>query len=408
MAVKDMTTKLSYLFDIQEEDITASFIMDLFAEFNGKTLCSPSDIIRIPKGKYGPEGKKNKNEFTTTVGLWIYNKLMIEKDLFNIFGYINETITKKKHKKINEELSYALIEDRITIDQLSRYLMKPEWFMQFVSVLSGNYTEKILTCSEVADKKKNELIKKYKKELEAGDLVTMNKVETETLNYVLDYMGDDPSLDTFKSGARGTFGNNFKNMFVMRGAVKNNDTNSDKDFVFASSNYLDGIKPEEYSLFADAMTEGPYNRGIKTQLGGHWEKLFKSGYETIVLDKEGTDCGTKKCITVTLTKDNIKGFMYSWIQSGSSLIELTSQNKDKYMGKTVKIRFPIYCKHRSKTGSYCSKCAGNLMYRINRKNVGVITPMIPSILKNVSMKSFHDASVTLFKMDVNEAFGFDD
>lgn len=404
----DQTTKLAYLFDINEEDITATMIMDLFGEFNGKAKCSPSDTIRIPKGKYGPEGKKNKNEFTTTVGIWIFNKLMIEKDFFDIFGYINETIDKGKFKKINQELSYALIEDRITIDQMSRYVMKPEWFMQFVSVLGYNYNEKILTCSEVANKKKKELIKKYEKEIEAGDLVAMNKVETETLNHVLDYMGDDNSLDVFKSGARGNFGNNFKNMFVMRGAVKNNDVNSDKDFVFASSNYLDGIKAEEYSLFADAMTEGPYNRGIKTQLGGHWEKLFKSAYETIVLDKEGTDCGTKKCITVTLTNKNISGFMYSWIQSGSSLVELTSQNKDKYLGKTVKIRFPIYCKHKSKTGSYCSKCAGNLMYRTGRKNVGVISPMIPSILKNVSMSSFHDASVKLNKMDVNKAFGFED
>lgn len=406
--VKDQTTNLSFLFDLNEEDITASMIMDLFGEFNGKTKCSPSDIIKVPKGKYGPENKKNKNEFTTTVGIWLFNKLVIEKDLFDIFGYINETIDKKKYKKMNQELSYALIEDRITVDQMSRFCMKPEWIMQFVSILGYNYDEKILTCSDVATKKKNELIKKYEKEINEGDLVTMNKVEKETLNHVLEYMGDDESLDVFRSGARGTLGNNFKNMFVLRGAVKNNDVNSDKNFVFASSNYLDGIKPEEYSLFADAMTEGPYNRGIKTQLGGHWEKLFKSAFEPIVIDEPNTDCGTKKCITVTLTNSNIKGFMYSWIQSGNSLIELTSQNKDKYMGKTLKIRFPIYCKQKSKTGSYCAKCSGNLLYRVGRKNIGVISPMIPSILKNVSMKSFHDATINLHEMNINKAFGFED
>lgn len=406
MAV-DQTTKLAYLFDIQEKDINSQLIMELFGEFDGKAKCSPSDILRVPKGKYGPEGKKNKNEFTTTVGLWIFNKLMIEKDLFEVFGYINEVIDKGKFKSINQELSYALIEDKITIDQLSTYIMKPEWFMQFVSVLGHNYSKKILTCSEVANKKKKELMKKYEKEIADGDIVAMNKVEEETLKHVLNYMGNDPSLDVFKSGARGNFNNNFKSMFVLKGAVKNNDPRSEHDFSFASSNYIDGISPEEYPIFANNLTEGAYKRGVKTQLGGHWEKLFRSAFENITLDKAGTDCGTKKCITVTLTKKNIKGFMYSWIQSGSSLIELTSENKDKYLGKTVKIRFPIYCKHRSKTGSYCSKCSGNLLYRLNRTNVGVVTPMIPSILKNVSMKSFHDGAITLDKMDINKVFGFD-
>ena len=403
----DQTTKLSYLFDIQEEDITASFIMDLFGEFNGKSKCSPSDILRIPKGKYGPEGKKNKNEFTTTVGIWVFNKLCIEKDLFDLFGYINEEINKKKYKQINQDLSYAFIEDKITIDQLSRFLMKPEWFMQFVSILAYNYNEKILTCSEVADKKKKELIKKYDKELKNGDIVVMNAVENETLDYVLDYIGDDPSLDVFKSGARADIGNNFKSMFVMKGAVKNHDPRSEKDFDFASSNYIDGITPEEYHIFADNLTEGAYSRGVKTQIGGYWEKLFVSAFSYIKLDKPGTDCGTKRCITVTLTNKNIKGFMYSWIQSGNSLIELTSDNKDKYLGKTVKIRFPIFCKHRSKNGTFCSKCSGNLLYRLNRTNTGVITPMIPSILKNTSMSAFHDGSVSLDKMDINKVFGFD-
>lgn len=405
MVVKDKTNELSYLFDITEDDITTHFICELFGEFNGKSKCSPCDTLKVPPGKYGPDGHKNKNSFITTVGIWIYNKLMFEQELFDLFGYINETITKKKYNWINQELSYALIEDRIDIYVLSRYIMKPEWFMQFVSILAENYSEKILTCSKVAEKKKKELISKYKKELEAGDLVTMNKIENETLDAVLDYMGNDSSLDVFKSGARGSLSNNFKNMFVIKGAMKNNDPNSDKEFLFASSNFIDGIKPEEYAAFSDSMVQGPYARGKKTQIGGYWEKLFHSGFGYVTLDKEGSDCGSTKTIKVTITNNNLNIFMYCWIKEGSKLIELTSQNKDKYIGKTVQLRFPIYCK--SKTG-YCSKCAGNLYYRTNRKNVGMCTPIIPSILKNSNMSAFHDASISLNKMNIMKVFGYED
>ena len=48
-----------YLLNIQEKDITSSFIYDLFGEFNGKSKCNPYDLIDIPPGSYGKDNKKN-------------------------------------------------------------------------------------------------------------------------------------------------------------------------------------------------------------------------------------------------------------------------------------------------------------------------------------------------------------
>ena len=51
------------------------------------------------------------------------------------------------------------------------------------------------------------------------------------------------------------------------------------------------------------------------------------------------------------------------------------------------------------------KCLGNLYRRLGIKNIGTTTPMIPSKLKNLSLKLFHDSQVKLVEMDVNKAFG---
>lgn len=395
---------INYFLSITEDDITMSFMMENFGEFDGKVKFNPYDLITIPPNSYGPDNKKNKNSFTTTIGIWVFNKYFIEKDLFDIFGYINTSITGKKYKEMNQTLSYALIEDKITIEQLKRFIMKSQAFMPYVSILSPNHTLKMLTITKDINKKKKELLKKYKDDLDKGNEVAAAKMENELLDYSKELLKDDPSLDMYDSGARGSFGNNFKNMFIMKGAIKDPNPLSDKKFNIATSNYMDGISKEEYQTFANSLSEGPYFRAKKTELGGYWEKLFLSAYQHVVLDPEGSDCKTTRYIEYDVTKDNINDIMYCYIIEGSRLVELTSENKDNYIGKRVKLRFSSMCE--SKTG-ICNKCAGNLFYKLKIKNIGTAIPQVASKLKVTSMKSFHDSTVKISEMDPMKAFGIE-
>ena len=396
--------EIKYLLNISDELInnTSSTIMELFGEFDGKSKFNPYDIIEIPANSYGPSGKRNKKPFKTTVGIWVFNKYFIEKDLFDIFKYINKNIDDDLFGDINTRLSYALAEDKITVKQMSDYHLKCQLFMRYVSVLSPNYTEKMLTCTKAINIKKKELINKYRKEIEAGDEIVATKMEKELLEYAVEYMKGDPSMDMFLSGARGSIGNNFKNMFVMKGVIKDPDPNAKQPYKVATSNYIDGISPEEYALFANALAAGPYSRAAKTANGGHLEKLFMNALQHVVAGPEGSDCGTKNTITVTLDKKNIKSYMYSYIKEGEKLIELTSENMDKYMGKTVKLRFAHLCEF--KDGIKCHKCIGNAWYRLGKTNIGAATPKIPSTLKNISMKAFHDSVQRLEPIDINKIF----
>lgn len=87
---------IEFLLGITEEQGTKlSFIMEIFGEFNGKVRFNTYDTFTVPKGVYGKEGKKNKEAFVTTVGIWIFNKVFIERELFDLYGYINEPIIKR-------------------------------------------------------------------------------------------------------------------------------------------------------------------------------------------------------------------------------------------------------------------------------------------------------------------------
>ena len=390
------------LLNIQEKDITSSFVYDLFGEYNGVSRCHPYDILVVPPNSYGPTNKKNKNSFITTVGIWIFNKWFIENELFDLFYYINKNVDNDLLEDINQQLSFALMEDRITVQVLKNYLMKTQFIMQFVTILAPNFSEAMLTISTIVDKKKEELINKHKKELDAGDTLIADQIEKELLKYAQDQLGDDPAWDLFNSGARGSIGNNFKNMFVWRGVTRNPDPDSKNEYKVATSNYMDGIKPEEYALYSNSGIEGAYSRGKKTEDGGYLENLATRAYQDIILDEPGTDCHTDKYITVTLDEKNYIRYIYNnIIGPNGKLIELTSENASKYFGKKVKMRMAYLCKNEKP----CAACAGNFYYRLGVKNVGLTLMQVFSIFKNKSMKAFHDSTVKLTEIDTMKAFG---
>jgi len=277
-------------------------------------------------------------------------------------------------------------------------LMKTQKFMPFVSILSPSYTLAMLTCTKDIEKKKKELFKLYDKEVKSGDPLIIDKIQTELLTYSRELLKDDPSMDTYDSGARGSFDNNFKNLFIMKGLVKDPDPN--KGYNVATSSFMTGIKKDEYHIYANSLAAGPYARAKKTEVGGYLEKLFLSAYQHIVLDKAGSDCGTARYLTVDFSEERIQDYMYSYIVEGKELVEITSKNMDKYKNKIVKLRFFSLCEGKNT----CNKCAGNSFYRLGIKNVGMTAPQVPSRLKVLSMKGFHDSSEKFVEMDPCKAF----
>jgi hypothetical protein len=320
--------------------------------------------------------------------------------LLDELGWVEGPITNGKYKSLNKKLSYAVLEDRLTTDHLKHYITKIEWMMPLANVITNTVTAKLLTSPKAIRKKKQELLKKYEKEIAENDPIVASKIEKELLDYSREYMGDDESMDHYNSGARSNFDNNFKNMYVMKGAVKDPDPN--KGFSIITSSYSEGVKREEYSTMANSLAAGPYARSKKTEFGGYMEKLYLKAFESVMMDKPGSDCGTKRHIVVTLDDDMIEKFMYSYIIEKSRLVRLDSTTIDKYRDKTVKMRFVAMCEAK---GKKCSICCGDLFRMLNFTNIGMSTNIIPSKLKNVSMKAFHNSTIKYNILDPGKAFG---
>lgn len=399
---------------LKQSDVSSDLIMNLFGSFNGKSLCNQYDTFEVPEHKFyfiNSKGKEvsNSKPFITTFGIWIFNIFFLQGFGFSsIFGgYVNENINSKSFSKLHQKLIYALLEDKISVENYKKFVDYCNFIMPWETILSPSHTESILKCTKEINKLKAKLIKENQAAIDAGDAATVEKIEKQILDYVTnDLLKDDPALDPYLSGAGGTLANNFKNMYIMKGAIRNPDPNAKKEFNIATSSFIDGIQPNEYSLLANSLAGGPYARAKKTELGGYWEKLIEAALNTVKIDGKGTDCGSKDYIETVLTEKDTAAFIYNYmIKNDGSLEELTSENIDKYIGKKVKFRSTLFCK--SETG-VCNCCAGNFFYRRGTDNPGLACASIPTVLKLKSMKAFHDSTISTTEIDPMKAFGLKD
>lgn len=404
---------INQLLKMKQSDFTYSFIMNCFGSFNGKSLCHHYDTFDVPVGAFkftNEKGKEvsNAQSFVTTIGIWTLN-IYLFRDFglsFLFDGYINENIDKDIYGDIVQKLTFALMEDKITTEKMKQFLNYTQFLMPLETILSPVHTEKILQCTKEINKLKDKLFKEHKEELDKGNINVAEDIEIQLLKFAEEYLKDDPSLDVYMSGGGGNWKNNFKNMYVMKGAMRDPDPNTKQPFTIAKSSFLDGISSNEYTALANSLTGGPYSRNKKTQAGGYWEKIVEAATNTIMIDEENSDCGTNQYLEVELTKKNLPMFMYSYIvKPDKSLEELTSLNADKYLGKTIKIRSTLFCKNKN---SVCHRCAGNFFYRRGSNRIGLACAQLPTVLKLIAMKAFHDSTiptVNIMDENINEVFG---
>lgn len=257
--------------EIKPEDITSTYVVELFGEFDGKRRCNPYDLVTVPKGAYGIEGSKrgvNVRPFTTTVGKLIWNKMYILRNpsIYEAIGWVDDIVTKKVFNKLYKKLGYLLLEGKIEREEFKRFAMTTQLTMPYVQFLSPSFTDKMLLSSTYMNKRKAALIKENKAAFDAVDIKTINAVSDELLKESKEYLSGDPSLDIFNSGGGGDYGNHYKNTYIMKGVTRTGEG----DYQVITSNQIDGVSEEEYAALANSLAEGPFNRSKKTEVGGYW------------------------------------------------------------------------------------------------------------------------------------------
>lgn len=397
---KDKQQELFHIFGTPF-DISSQKITKLFAKFRKTgTAYYPDDLIII-----GPNDSPFVKERTvTTVGIYIANKFIFED--MKIFGYINKTLTGKVLGTINKHIASALLEEDITIDQVYDFIDRCQWLFggTLAHVINTSLSSTILNLPQPSKKLRSELFEQHKEALKNGDPRISSDVETKICDDALARMREknDPAMALFDSGCGIDPYNNYKTMFIMKGAVTDNTGESKTGYKTITSNYDTGISKSDMPKTADNVVTGAYARGVATQDGGYSAKKYNSMFQRASLGPRGSDCGTTDVEEVLMTESVAEelGGRYRFIMENGKPVMLTPKTVGKYVGKTVKLRNPGHCKY--KEPCFCNVCYGDLPYRLDMTSIGLQLNIAAGAMLNASMKKFHDVRVKLYQVDIEK------
>jgi len=360
-----------------------------------------NDYFKLPVSKFN-----TKKEVWTTIGIYIANLHLIQPRFNKLLGYVNSPFGGKTIKVIENILSEALYYDNITTDDMADYYNRLQWLggHDELSLLTPSITPALLKPPPGLMKKKEELLKKYEKELDPSNpnnALIASKIEAELIAEAKKYLKEQEGYENFESESKINISNNYKTMNIMKGPLLNSYTGQ---YQVNGSEYNTGIKKDEYASISDSSVLGSHARAINTAKGGYLAKKTNQALNAVQAGPKGSDCKTKKTYEVYLYPEMINDYLNRYIIDDGKIVELTTDNINKYVSTTVKMRSPIYCKMEEPC--FCNICLGNQPYLLGLDNFGLAINRISNKLLTLSMKKFHDLTVKTEDIDPATLFDF--
>lgn len=337
-----------------------------------------------------------KNEITTTIGNVLFNCCCIINAFGDKIDYVEGRV---KIPDIEDHIAKRLMDNPkegeqrdpkyIYVDEYVKFSNSLLYITNFSQLCVWCSTEKTMTPPPGIKEYKAQLLEKYKDNL--NDPTVIATIDAELVKYDKAYLSGDNGLNFLLEGGKALKAR--KRLYLMYGAE--GGFNQSVNVGLIKNSLLEGWEVDKFPLMNDSLRATSFYRGAETQLGGEAVKWLLRASSNFNITTE--DCGTRLGKVVTIDKDNFKKFIGFNVLTKEGTKEITKDdNESDYLGKTLMIRSPMYCK-LDKT-DFCAKCLGKNL-SLNPTGLSIAVSNYGSTFMNIMLKRMHQAALSLAKYD---------
>ena len=185
----------------------------------------------------------------------------------------------------------------------------------------------------------------------------------------------------FDSGCRGSW-SDLMQMVLVKGYVEDPEGKVVK--VPVAKGFIDNLNAVEAFIISPTARAGIANRSVRTAEGGYLTRRLVKAAANIKIDFKKKDCGTNRYLEIPI-KDKYwaNAIIGRYLDDGTLV---TDENYKSFIGKTVRLRSPIFCK----SPKICLTCYGELYKLLTSDNIGIESAQIVGERgTQLIMKTFH-------------------
>jgi len=334
----------------------------------------------------------------STYGRLLFNWLVIQYAFGTKIPYQQKTTANKLVKmfvtKVVDEPEDGKYDESGNVfypNEINRFVKSIFELTSLCQYVTPTGSVKTLTTHPDMIATRDALLLQYKDSLD--DPAVVAKIQDILIELDKEWLKGDDAEGYYISGK--SFSVKRKKMFMMHGieaAFKENG-----EFIVIPKSLSEGWDMTQLVAKYNATREGSYNRGADTALGGEKVTFLQRIFQHITA-VEG-DCGTKVFHNTLLTEYKLDNYMGMNLMVNGEVVELTNENKDKFLGTVVSLRRPILCKLPET--DFCSNCLGKSLSK-NPRAVAAEIAAVGSTIMYAFMGAMHGVELSVSHFDYNK------
>ena len=358
----------------------------------GEAVYLIKDQIDLPAGSV-PNLTK---DITTSYGNLLFNYVAVIYPFLDKIPYQEGRVSTGQMEdliilrlKDNPEHELERNDKDIYVDEYLKFCNAMFYLAGFTQLCVPAATRKTMTAAPGIIELRNKLISENKDRL--SDPAVIAKIDAALVLHDREYMkGDVGEGYLIKDKSYNIVR---KKLFGMVGGEAGFSDGLEMDLI--QNSLSEGWDPKDFPALNDSLRAGSFNRGAETMKGGEAVKWLYRASSNISVGM--ADCGSRLGNTIVVDGNN-----YNWLtgfsvikEKGSELVPDEAAAKT-YIGKTVMVRSPMFCKLEHT--EYCSCCVGTRLSE-NPTGLSVAVADYGSKMMYIFMQAMHGKQLSLAKMN---------